>query len=834
MSITLELINKRKRMLENDTQSINRPNINSIQSPINLNIMETFLSSINNSVDVNYFGTTIFDKYMSFCEDNVDNPDHIKKVQNIIKQNIIPVYKNMEQLDNYTKDRQEMQPFANVIDDYMICDRVIKNDRIINNRFDVDRFIKGNINMETAELVHSLCEFIDTYTISTEAKMNLALENISYSINRNKSERTSINEIDGYIADYFLLRESVLTDTYMRKMERVFDRSIYSYALDKPSLPFTQSDHYFGKKICEALDISMDTVRKLDTEKKVSEFITENVTIDQEQAKVDAILALPLAINISQSFMEAQLLNISSLSNTTNDLRDRIEENKKQYKNGLSSLHFLESIQIEEQEKVQSFAELLESEMDNEDIKEFFKKYKSEQVKDTNWFKRMMASLYKKKPSEIIDGFPHLLGMVRAIFILAPIAVPYVGPILSLINVCVDKMISIDINKKEATKLYKAISNEKKLMEDKLEGLDGDKKKKTDLYVKDLNKCMEKVQTYTSDEHDNYIDDDDDGDDFSFDFGLESYINNEHHNMLMVKEADLSNMDEEELLKEFMLYQESLSNIFEKKDLINKYIYMNLDTICERSLYTISNIISHCPNTVDYRWFSNEAMDYMYDTMGDPMACDLDHARHTLREAINDVTDAGTMRNVIIESECVNTLYDLIQEGFSMNNVKLALQNMKSKVKDLSTKEKSISQSIDAHGSTLLNGIEKAIRSDRRESIIKGSIIPSFSRAIKLTAGITAVSIVNPVLGLISAMGYFGTSKYLNRRERLLIYDEIDTELHVVEKEIQMAENDGDMKKLRFMLQYQKKLAREKQRIKYGIRSAGQRIPTNVSHRNDD
>ena len=58
-----------------------------------------------------------------------------------------------------------------------------------------------------------------------------------------------------------------------------------------------------------------------------------------------------------------------------------------------------------------------------------------------------------------------------------------------------------------------------------------------------------------------------------------------------------------------------------------------------------------------------------------------------------------------------------------------------------------------------------------------------------------------------------------------MIYDEIDTELKVVEKELQLAENDGNMKKYRFLLQYQKKLARERQRIKYGLKVHGRDIP---------
>ena len=38
---------------------------------------------------------------------------------------------------------------------------------------------------------------------------------------------------------------------------------------------------------------------------------------------------------------------------------------------------------------------------------------------------------------------------------------------------------------------------------------------------------------------------------------------------------------------------------------------------------------------------------------------------------------------------------------------------------------------------------------------------------------------------------------------------EIDTELKVVDKQIELANNDGDMKKYRFLLQYQRDLKRK-------------------------
>jgi len=149
-------------------------------------------------------------------------------------------------------------------------------------------------------------------------------------------------------------------------------------------------------------------------------------------------------------------------------------------------------------------------------------------------------------------------------------------------------------------------------------------------------------------------------------------------------------------------------------------------------------------------------------------------------------------------------------------------------------KEKSMWQTIDAHMSGFMKAIEKSMTSNRREAIIKGSIIPSFSKCIKTAMVIGGAAFVNPILGLITALGIYGSSKALNARERQLIFDEIETELKVIDKQIQLADNDGDIKQYRLLLQYQKKLERERQRIKYGMKVHGRNIPSSSAGRRDD
>ena len=151
-------------------------------------------------------------------------------------------------------------------------------------------------------------------------------------------------------------------------------------------------------------------------------------------------------------------------------------------------------------------------------------------------------------------------------------------------------------------------------------------------------------------------------------------------------------------------------------------------------------------------------------------------------------------------------------------NMALTGEVLKKNVAKASTKEKEISRNIDISMSQFKKSIEQALVSDRREAIIKGSIIPSFSKLIKTGIAGGILFKINPALAAITAIGAFAGSKLLNNKERNLLVDEIEIELQVVEKELENADRDGDMNKYRKLLAFKKKLQRERQRLIYKIK----------------
>lgn len=169
--------------------------------------------------------------------------------------------------------------------------------------------------------------------------------------------------------------------------------------------------------------------------------------------------------------------------------------------------------------------------------------------------------------------------------------------------------------------------------------------------------------------------------------------------------------------------------------------------------------------------------------------------------------------------------------GLSLNSIRLYLEGLKAKMKDMSSKEKEISRNLDNNFTRLVKSMKSALISDRREAIIKGSVIPSFSRCIKICIGLAGLGIAtgNPMIPLLTAIGGFAVSKNLTKKERILLLDEIETELEVVDKEISMAESKNQIKKYRALLKYKKDLQRQYQRIKYNVRVGKDILPNSAA-----
>lgn len=298
---------------------------------------------------------------------------------------------------------------------------------------------------------------------------------------------------------------------------------------------------------------------------------------------------------------------------------------------------------------------------------------------------------------------------------------------------------------------------------------------------------------------------------------------------------------------------------------INKGLIECIDSLANDDLRTLTNVIVN--SSIDSAEFVDSLKDYEYDCDDYRICGELKYCINALENAVLNENNLG---NTLLSLESCKVLRSIIELGkmgeqkpvtkvkenikskvdaekkkvketkdkisskskevtgnianktkdgkiAMTTNVKLAAEAMKKKVQNLGTKEKEISTTIDAATSSFTKGIEKSLTNDRREAIIKGSIIPSFSKMIKAGIAAGATYAVNPVLCAIGCIGGLAASKALNKKERQMLLEEIDVELQVVESEIDRAK-DSDPKRYKQLLMYQRKLMREQQRIRYNVK----------------
>ena len=176
-----------------------------------------------------------------------------------------------------------------------------------------------------------------------------------------------------------------------------------------------------------------------------------------------------------------------------------------------------------------------------------------------------------------------------------------------------------------------------------------------------------------------------------------------------------------------------------------------------------------------------------------------------------------------IYSACV--YYSPLTEASFTNSLKLAGQKLKKAIQKVSDADKTVSRTIDSSMSSFTRAAERAMTNDRRDAIIKGSVIPSASKVIKGAIAAGAASIVlGPAIAVIGVLGYLGVSKKLNDKQRKALLDEIEIELKMCQKYIDLAESKNDLKSLKKLYSIQRELQKQRGRIKYKIAYKGEKF----------
>ena len=202
---------------------------------------------------------------------------------------------------------------------------------------------------------------------------------------------------------------------------------------------------------------------------------------------------------------------------------------------------------------------------------------------------------------------------------------------------------------------------------------------------------------------------------------------------------------------------------------------------------------------------------------------DVNTGHEKLDKAINT---AGKVLNTTgkVIATTANVTGAAAKKGMSfLNTMRLYTSGLRQYAKKAGSEIRTKVMAMDSSTDRLTKSIRNSLQNKRREAIIKGSVIPSFHECIASAIALAGLWAFNPPIAIISAVGAFAVSKDLNEKEKSLMYDDIMIELKIVEKEIQMAEDHNQIKKLRELMRIQKELERQATRIKLGSR-AGRKI----------
>lgn len=692
-----------------------------------------------------------------------------------------------------------------------VCERIITNQEILNKRFDVDKLVRENQYRSIGYIVSELCKMIDTYEMPMTAKFNIALENVPYILAKNNIEFDRDVTIADAITEYFLMRDDSISDVDYRAIRSSL---LESQTLDiDPNNSTKLLSHVFNNKGSYYLDKMMNIFSKT-RNSYLESFVYKlsSITTESDAANYMNQVATIIKENSLSEEDEAKLYySVDNISNISSISKEFIELQKPLFFDldrfdtlSNSGCVFANNRGSSEDDYSIFDKKCLVFESNDEssnDIKGLIARFKAEQDKSPNMFKRFLEKLHTKSPESVIDQTASIFTFVRAGVLLTLASTGTVGIIASAVLGLVSWLLSRHLNDKQGTKLLKYIRDEKKTISEKIDNTsDKDKKESLEKYLKSLETAERNVEEYL----DSIVDEDHSDNDFDFNFDDIDF------------ESAMINVDN--ILKDSASIMEN----------------MQLYNIDYRPLikYCAENYMLH--DLIDLIKESSIPMKKIKADLKDAYNNSISIQESTAIRYENDNINNHIDRNIYEKIYCEARVNDVINEIIvtplnesGLTTLKLAIQKGKSMLRDVNTKYQSMWQSVDAHASGLVNGIEKSMTSDRREAIIKGSIIPSLSKCCKSAIALAGVGIfAGTYAAAIGAVGMVAISSKLNKRERQLLMDEIDTELKVVDRQIELAQNEGDMNQYRFLLNYQKKLSREMQRIRYGMKVSGRAIPS--------
>lgn len=452
--------------------------------------------------------------------------------------------------------------------------------------------------------------------------------------------------------------------------------------------------------------------------------------------------------------------------------------------------------------------------------------FKKSENKTVEGFRNLLNRIYNNSPENLGNDIGNIFTVIRYTFVVGAFGL---NPVLGLVTLITDFIMKTEIGRKQIPKYIKKYKAEIKATEKAIDkAKDENEVKRLKAYKSQLNTTLNKLEDQ-----------------------LDSLYSEKENDARHAKE------DEEEANESMnfaLLYNilENMDTILEEKKAVNKSL---IATIESGTMDDIRNITEYCtivPGTVNMK----DIIEAMEDRRVELRKANIKNYAFIVGigecietlQAIKDKTEitdnpvsvcefASALRDSMISAiDCTpvpDTITNINEEksGLSMTSkLKVTLEKLRKARENLSDKERTISKTIDVSMDNLQKNAERALISNNREAVIRGTIIPSASKCIKAALITGAAWALSPALAVIGLLGAIGASKKLQKRERQLIIDDIDIELNMCERYMKMAEDKNDLQAQKHILQTQRELQRQKQRLQYNMQvKFREKTPPNAS-----
>lgn len=634
------------------------------------------------------------------------------------------------------------------------------------------------------------------------------------------NKRFNINKIvsescEAYDAAYSI---AFCLDTYVMDFKRKYNTALETamYGLSSNNIVYENSDIING--VTDYFIFETEYFREVDTKKDLKDIKDNSSVLTPKEFDCIAFL---YDVTQQDNVVSIDDIDPESWENNFGYISETITQT---IKDGFKPLSKEAKQDNEVSKMIDDFREKC--------AKDFVEKKK----KDTSGLKALVTKLFTRTPKEIIDNIPSIFTIIRASFVLGSFAI---HPVLGIVNTITMEILKLNFSRSQCERMLRLYEKEYDRAKSKAEkAKDEDSKERWTKYKDQLKKDAEKIRQYDSS---NFTDEENDNrdtygysfdsDDFDFDFDDDDFNMDDWEESAKYAASSI-------LISSIL---ESVAEVVQDKD-VNAIIRDNIMKLPNDGIDAVTDLSITVPVLLERNKLHETLVEYRNQLSSSDYirrSCVSDNI-YKLENSMPNYDDI-TMNTIGVIS-CMCCLKELamldkdkeyINEMNFTNTLKLAVNNLKRTAIKLKDKEKEMSNTIDISMNTLTKGIEQALMVENRESVIRGKIIPSASKCIKIALVVGAAWAISPAIAVIGSIGAFAASAKLRDKERQLILDDIELELKMVERYIKQAEDKEDLKKVREYEKMQRNLIRQQQRIKYNM-SVEHNQPIHHADNDDD